>query len=526
MSKKNKLLVIGICALTLLLIGTSFAVWLVRQKQSTFNTITAGCIDITFTNGTGTLSFQNAAPITDAQGLALTGYTFTVRNNCNSEVSYLLNLDLFNVDNQTNLTTDNIKLAIDNKVPRKLTFYDDIAKNDTNAYGAKTLTTGTLAGKASESHTVKMWVDENTTTQNAVFSNRLFAQAGPDLTVPQVANDDCFIMDGNGKILVYKTGYCPNDVIIPNVIQGQTVNGIRAGAFVDSNVITYYDQDTNVDFIILDEKNYNAIVDKLTYLIHLQLDNEGYYDSGVPTTYAFYKASEYEHWDDITYDPNIVLGMMDFLDGQSTGNYVHRLNIPITVNDGSLEEQDSGNSYWWTPYYIVENIGDYTIFDMENLNDGLGYEITGVEPERYLHSIDFSRCTQLNEIGGESIAFNKNLVRIDLPNNTSFNRIRDFAFTSNGLTEFFIPTYTRIIDGNALYENNLTYIELYSANPLTIKDYAFSYNNITSLVVNSTITVNSSHDIYKPFAQNPLQLSGVTIGHNSTNVATDFKLFN
>ena len=522
MKKKNKLMIIGICLLTLLLVGTSFATWLIRKKQTTFNKITAGCIDITFTNGNGTLNLQNAAPITDSQGLALTGYTFTVRNNCNSEVSYLLNIDLFNVANQTNLTTDNIKLAIDNKVPRRLTYYDTATVNDNSAYGAKTLSTGTLAGKASETHTIKMWVDENTTAQNAVFSNRLFIQAGPSLTVPQVAADDCFIMDGNGKILVYKTAYCPNDVIIPNEIQGQTVTRIGAGAFVDSNVISVFDEDTNVDFIVLDEDNYTTIVNKITYLINLSLNTDGYYDSGSSTTYAFYRASEYEHWDDITYDPNVVFGMMDFLDGSSSGNFVHRLNIPITVNDGSVEVADSGNTMWWTPYYIIENIGDYTIFEIDDIRQALGKDEINVEPEHYLHSIDLSRCTQLNYIDGKAIIYNDNLVRIELPNNTSFSRIYDFAFIKNGLTEFFVPTYTSRIDDSALSSNNLTYIELYSANSLTLGGHVFSDNNISSLVVNSTVTTNAQN---KPFANTSLQSSGITIGHNSTNVASDFKNF-
>lgn len=508
MSKKNKLLVIGICALTLLLVGTSFAVWLVHQKQSTFNTITSGCIDITFTNGSGSLDLQNTAPITDSQGLALTGYTFTLKNNCNSEVSYLLNLDLFNVNNQTNLTTSEMKLAIDNKVPRKIALYDDATKNDNNAYGAKTLTSGRLAAKASETHTIKMWVDENTTTQNAVFSNRLFIMASPNLTVPEVASDDCFVMDGNGKILMYKTAMCPNNVVVPNVIQGQTVTGVGEQSFEDANALTIYDADNeNVDFVILDEENYDTLSNIITSIVEQDIEMNGGVEWGIVPNYHIYKASEYNNWE--LFDGEHLVTVRDeSIDGSSYGvTNTHRLNIPLDLDP---------DEYFSIYEGFVANTFD-VIMDCSSCYFGAGAGATDNQPAHYLESIDFSNCSSLTSFDTWAVVYNANLIKVEFPNNAI--TFSGGSFADNDLNSVFIPTSTVSIGGSAFSSNSINYVELYSTNQMTIDNISFAYNNISQLVVNSTINVTGGN---KPFSGNPLTSAGITIGHNSTNTAADF----
>ena len=508
MNKKVRFLTIGLIAVLILTISSTLAGWVVNEKQTNYNNIKAGCINLSFSSGTGSLTLQNATPMTDSQGLNLTGYTFTVKNNCNSEVSYLLNLDMFNVAGSTNLTAGEIKLAIDNQVPRKLSMYDNTAKNDNTAYGAKNLYSGKLAAKSSDTHTIKMWVDESVVSQNAVFSNRLFTMANPNLTVPVVPDDDCFIMDGNGTILMYKTALCPNKIIVPNVIQNQTVTGIGYSAFVDANVLTVYHDDIDtLDFIILDEEHYSTISSILTAIIQKDMNDNGAIEGNI-ANYAIYQASTYANWND--FDPSILgfIGTIDDFTGQSTGVNSHRLNVPLDLD---VDE------FWdcWGVFFeeaLATDIGDtYGMYQSQLLP---------YEPERYLEYIDLSRCTSLTSLECNAINGNYNLTNVELPNNSTFE-IKSEALYLNGLTKAFIPTHATTIGSRAYKDNAISYVELYSTNNLSIDTDAFLNNNISNLVVNSTVTT-----IGKPFNNNQLTSAGITIGYNSTNTASDFITIN
>ena len=520
MSKRNKLMIIWVAVLSILVIGATFASWLITNKQTNFNTINSSCINVSFGSGNGSISLQNTAPMTDAQGLATTGYTFTLRNNCNTEVAYQLNLDIFNVANQTNLSSSELKLAIDNYVPRKVVYFDDTAKGDSSASSAKNLISGTIPAKTSETHTVKRWVDENTTTQNAVFSNRLFVMASPNLTVPEVASDDCFIMDQSdpGRILFYLSGYCPNNVIIPNEINGEPVTSVARSAFWDTNVITWYDQDNlTVDLIVLDEANYNDISNTLSHWLDDSLErNGGIIMNAEATAYNIYKRSEYTNWDTLVenYDWQDYI-LNDSLDSLFTGMYVKRLNIPLNPDfeelfDSSIRDIDVVD-------FLSADARNVNSIWHEDLNNQGSFAVS-----YYLESIDFSRCLSLETMEALVAYGNDNLTKVEFPNNSTFS-FDNMSFASNSLTQAFIPTNTTNLK-NAFYDNDITHVELYSTNTLVLNGPNAYYNNpVTSLTVNSTVTFSPNiTSTRKPFINTPLTAAGITIGHNSTNTVSDF----
>ena len=505
MAKKLKALII--VAILALIVGVtySFASWVFTKKQINRNVIKTGCIDLSFSNGTGTLSFQNTIPVTDEAGLEQTGYTFNVRNNCNGEIAYLLNIDLFNVADSTNLTASDIKLSIDNNVPRKLSFYDDTSTNSSDAYGAKTLFAGKLGAKDSDTHKVKMWVDENSTKQNAVFSNRLFTMANPNLTVPEVATDDCFLIDNNGIITMYKTAYCPNKVIVPDTIGGQTVTGIAEGAFKDANVLSIYNSsEGKVDFVILDEKNYDTLEGIITSIVDQDIATNNGIELGRVANYEVFKASLYNNWN--LFDTSI-------LSGNHNGEYIdagsHRLNIPLDLDPSIYYNSQHG--------FIVSNFD--ASYNCSSCYYG-GNGPTNNAPVHYLESIDLSRCSSLLKLDQLAIAYNSNLTKVEIPNNNNFV-FENSCLTNNGLTKTFIPTGTITIESNAFSNNNLSYLELYSKNSLALYSNAFSNNRITDLVVNSTIDVSNASNT-DVFSNNPLLPSKVTIGYHSANNISDF----
>ena len=515
MSKKSRIMIIAIAALAFIAIGTTFASWLINAKQTNFNTITSGCVNISFSNGNGSLNLDNALPIPDGDGIELQGYTFTVKNNCRGEVSYLLNLDLFNVSGSTNLTTDEIKLAIDNYAPRRVTYYDSTPVNNPNAYGAKTIATGTLAGGASESHTVKMWVDENSTTQNAVFSNRLFIKAGPDLTVPKLATDVCFIMADDNTIGFYLTSYCPNNVIIPGTINGYDVTDVIQGAFFDMNAISWFDGNDHVDVIILDEEHYDEISNTINYLFGTSIADHGLIgQSDYVSSYTIYKASEYTNWSTITDDyqnnPETLGWNGDLIDDSQNGTTVKRLLIPY--------EYDLEELYNLFSSYDIDILRSDPIANnsMYNNNEGNATLIP-----HYLESIDFTRCTELEAVGSRVAYMDSNLTKVELPNNPTFS-LGGLAFANNAITQVFLPTNITNVK-NAFSNNRLTHLELYSTDDLVLGPNSFVGNSISSLVVNSTVVFSGNMtNNNKPFRGNSLTASGITIGHNSTNTVADF----
>ncbi len=510
-------MIVWVTVLGILLIGATFASWLVSRKQTNFNTLNSSCVDISFTNGSGTISFQNTAPITDEQGLNQTGYTFTIRNNCDTEMPYQLNLDIFNVANQTNLTTSEIKLAVDNYVPRKIVYFEDTAKGDKTATGAKNLISGKIAAKSSETHTVKMWVDENTTTQNAVFSNRLFVMASPNLTVPEVASEDCFIMNADEPEAVdyYMSARpdCPNNVIVPSSINGTPIERLNNRSFIDVNVLTWYHSDTDmVDVIVLDEENYNTISNTITYLFDTSIADNGYIGESNTANYTIYKFSEYPNWDSYLEEHSYGYMTHDLIDGGGATKF-KAFNIPL---DYDLQD-------------LYDQFADKDI-DVISANPRGNRSIASTSPEdvpHYLESIDLSRCTSLEAIEAYVAFYNLNLTKVEFPNNTTLPYsdtfdFTDYSFAYNHLNQVFLPIKTGYV-GLAFQHNDITHLELYSTETIKLKSNAFRYNQIASLEVNSTVGFSGSiSNTNKPFRDNPLTAAGITIGYNSTNTVGDF----
>ena len=101
--QEKTILIISIILLVCLVVGASYALFSVNDEQEGQNKISSGCVSVSFSNETGTLSIDKAYPMTDIEGQSQTGYSFKLKNNCDSEVAYVVNLDVFNVSGVTNL---------------------------------------------------------------------------------------------------------------------------------------------------------------------------------------------------------------------------------------------------------------------------------------------------------------------------------------------------------------------------------------------------------------------------------------
>jgi len=83
MKKKKNYVLFGILLVVLCVIGVSYAYWQVTLTQTERNVVTSSCFRITFEDE-NEIHLQNVYPTSDANGLSLQPYTFTITNQCSS----------------------------------------------------------------------------------------------------------------------------------------------------------------------------------------------------------------------------------------------------------------------------------------------------------------------------------------------------------------------------------------------------------------------------------------------------------
>ena len=177
-NKKYILYAIGALILVGIVIGVSYAIWQITLVQTEQNVVNADCFSVTLENEENEINIQTAFPITDEEGSALTPYTFTIKNNCNSKAAYEVNLESLNT---TMLDAKYVKAKVDNVIVNlgNVTSTDDVTvANATKSYK---ISTGYL--KASESKVIKLnlWMDYDTPaveeSMNKIFEAKMVINA-------------------------------------------------------------------------------------------------------------------------------------------------------------------------------------------------------------------------------------------------------------------------------------------------------------------------------------------------------------
>ncbi len=187
-SKKKKYVIIAsICVILLIVIGVTYAYWTTTQVQKDQNVINTDCLRISYTNKTDATGFtlEKAFPISDGDGRALDGYTFTIKNECNTYVNYTVNMESLKLTADGNVSTDDvnyedkqvdinyINTTLNDGAVLELGGYKPtstlLKKDDTNtatAYDTRELETGALGpkgeGNDSIDYTLRMWLDSET----------------------------------------------------------------------------------------------------------------------------------------------------------------------------------------------------------------------------------------------------------------------------------------------------------------------------------------------------------------------------
>ena len=104
MAKRELLItLISILGVTMLSIGSAFAIFTVSNESEDYNVLKAGTLDIDFGEDTSTISLTNSYPLSDTDGLASDPYTFTITNTGTLDAYYTVSL----LDDDEMIAADN-----------------------------------------------------------------------------------------------------------------------------------------------------------------------------------------------------------------------------------------------------------------------------------------------------------------------------------------------------------------------------------------------------------------------------------
>ena len=191
---------LSIFAVTMMSIGSTFAMFTVSSKSSEYNVVKSGTLTIDFSTNSSTVGLDGALPMSDSDGLSQDGNTFTITNTGSLPADYTVSLkddnDMVNHDNCSDKQLDKsfVKYNIDGTNIKLLSDSID-----------STIISGSLKAGESKTFTLKLWIKEDAT--NEALGKHYHGKVVVDATqegVPQLATK--LIMDkANAEDLDYNT---------------------------------------------------------------------------------------------------------------------------------------------------------------------------------------------------------------------------------------------------------------------------------------------------------------------------------
>lgn len=176
MNKKRIFILIVLLLIISLTIGGTYALWKITSDQANSNTLGTNCFEITLQDKTKLITIEKAHPISDTEGLTGEGYTFSVKNTCDTYATYEVNLENI-LSRNKQLPNEYIKYSINDGTPITLTSRTTSDPVNEDADVAYQLTSGSLAPDEEDIYTLKLWLDEDTppisNVMNAEFLSKI-----------------------------------------------------------------------------------------------------------------------------------------------------------------------------------------------------------------------------------------------------------------------------------------------------------------------------------------------------------------
>ena len=151
-SKQVLLSVLGVAILVVAVVGVSFAAFS-YSKVGSENVITLGTLELTLHEG-NTINLEDTYPLTDSEGLALSGYDFTLENTGTADVNYVIYLDNVEITSpDVKLDDKYLKYSLDKGSVKGNADY----LNNLGADGSRILDQGTITSGEENSYVLRVW---------------------------------------------------------------------------------------------------------------------------------------------------------------------------------------------------------------------------------------------------------------------------------------------------------------------------------------------------------------------------------
>ena len=167
-----------------LLVGVSYAYYMVSVSQTNKNIVKSSCLNLEITNEANVIRLEKQIPIMNSEGKDLTPYTFTITNTCSSFISYSLNLE--ELEGST-LASKYIMTMVNDKSYVNMASLSSADNYYANSVESRVLVTGSLGAKASVDYSLRLWMDEDTPltsdAMNKSFRSKVVVVATPTKSV-------------------------------------------------------------------------------------------------------------------------------------------------------------------------------------------------------------------------------------------------------------------------------------------------------------------------------------------------------
>ena len=163
-----------------LLVGVSYAYYMVSVSQTNKNIVRSSCLNLEITNEENVIRLEKQIPIMNEEGKNLTPYTFTINNTCNSMMAYSLNLE--ELEGST-LASKYIMTMVNDKAYVNMASLSSVDNYYANSVESRVLATGSLGPNASINYSLRLWMDEatpmTTDAMNKSFRSKVVVVATP-----------------------------------------------------------------------------------------------------------------------------------------------------------------------------------------------------------------------------------------------------------------------------------------------------------------------------------------------------------
>lgn len=174
------LLMLTCCIVGLSILGVSYAYWRFTYVADKANNATSGCFNIELTDQKDVINLTNAYPITDAEGLKLKPFSFTLKNTCTIFAHYYVNLEMLE---GTTLNSKWVATKVNSDAITTLDQYKTTPTAISGSTESRTIAEGYLGSGDSVDYTLSLWMDEDATidddVMNKIFKSKVMVVSEP-----------------------------------------------------------------------------------------------------------------------------------------------------------------------------------------------------------------------------------------------------------------------------------------------------------------------------------------------------------